>query len=189
MKFLKVVVIVFLFSNICYGETAVYFSPKGGCEQAVVNLFASAKTKIDVAVYSINNKAILAAIDSAKARGVKLRILTDHVQAAGNAAVTVGLEQKGYDFRLHSVGKIMHNKFAIFDDKKSINGSFNWTNPAEQVNEENCLITDEPAVVAKFSNQFSTHLWVVNTKEKSDVHLAKIKKKFSERSMASDSNK
>jgi phosphatidylserine/phosphatidylglycerophosphate/cardiolipin synthase-like enzyme len=169
-------------------NTSVYFSPKGGCEEAVVKLIAGSHTRLDIAVYSINNTAILKALDDAKARGVTIRILTDHVQAAGNASTTLELDRKGYDLRLHSVGKIMHDKFVVADEKRVETGSFNWTNPAEQVNEENCLVLDESETVSKYEHQFTDHLWVVNTLEKSRKHLAKIKERVAKRAVANDSH-
>lgn len=151
----------------------VHFSPKGGCARAVVELIGSAKTKLDVAVYSINNVAIIQALTAAKARGVTIRILTDSTQAAGNADITLAMVKEGFDIRLHSVGRIMHNKFVLSDERLET-GSFNWTEPAESSNEENCILLDDPATMAAYATRFTDHLWVVNTQAKSLVHLAKL---------------
>jgi mitochondrial cardiolipin hydrolase len=48
----------------------------------------------------------------------------------------------------------MHHKFAIFDQKILVNGSFNWTHSATQVNEENILVTSDAGLVTEFSQQF-----------------------------------
>lgn len=158
-------------------STKVYFSPKGGCEAEVVNSIKGAKTQIDIAVYSLNNAAILKALDAAKARSVKIRILTDHTQAGVNSTETLGFVQKGFDFRVHSSGRIMHHKFAVFDLKRAVTGSFNWTDMAEKSNEENCLFTDEKEAVESFERRFSDHLWQKNTAEKSRKHLVKLKER------------
>lgn len=151
----------------------VYFSPHGGCTDAVVDVIATAKSRLDVAVYSLNNKAIIKALVDAKDRGVVIRILTDTTQAAGNAATTLSLVKQGFDIRLHSVGRIMHNKFVVSDGQVET-GSFNWTESAENANEENCLITDDVMLLNTYAKRFDDHLWVVNTDAKSKVHLAKI---------------
>ena len=148
-------------------DTQVFFSPRGGCEKKVVELMTSATQTIDVAIYSLNNKAILESVKAAHKRGVKIRILLDRLQASGNREETLGIKQTGIDVRIHSVNKIQHNKFGIFDGKKVLTGSFNWTNSAEEANEENCLISDDQEVVKAFKSRFSEHLWVVNTIEKS----------------------
>jgi phosphatidylserine/phosphatidylglycerophosphate/cardiolipin synthase-like enzyme len=174
----------FFVANLAAAGPTVLFSPEGGCEAAVVKLITETKSQLDIAVYSINNEAIVNALVDAKKRGVKLRILTDHVQAAVNAKITLELVNRGFSIRLHSSGKIMHNKFAISDRRLVETGSFNWTRPAEQVNEENCLVLDDVDTATKFEQRFESHLWVVNTQGKSDKHLAKLKKRALDRGIA-----
>jgi phosphatidylserine/phosphatidylglycerophosphate/cardiolipin synthase-like enzyme len=48
----------------------------------------------------------------------------------------------------------MHHKFALFDNETLLNGSFNWTRSASDVNQENILITQDAELVEKFSRQF-----------------------------------
>lgn len=79
-------VFLFLFVLVAFGvkaENLVYFSPKGNCEKMIVNRINSAEKTIDAAVYSINNDNIVNALIEAKKRGVKVRILTDKIQAKG----------------------------------------------------------------------------------------------------------
>ena len=52
--------------------------------------------------------------------------------------------------------KIEHNKFAIFDDKHVVSGSYNWTSNASQHNSENCLFFDQPQ--KEYSKRFE-YLW------------------------------
>lgn len=179
----KTFILIFSCNLICpaqitLAKTEVFFSPKGGCEKRVVQLIDSSKTKLDAAIYSLNNSRILEAIRRAKARGVKIRILLDRVQASGkgNRIVTLGLKDDGFNIRLHSKNRIQHNKFAIFDTAKVITGSFNWTNPAEQSNEENCLILDDSSIVKKFDERFDQHLWIVNSEAKSSIMMEKLRK-------------
>lgn len=87
------------------------------------------------------------------------------------------LKRAGFNVRIHSKNKIQHNKFVIADAKKVETGSFNWTEPAESKNEENCLFTDEVKVVGAFSERFNKHLWIVNTLEKSEHAFAKLEQK------------
>jgi hypothetical protein len=48
----------------------------------------------------------------------------------------------------------MHNKFCILDGKTVITGSYNWTLRAAHRNEENITVSDDPALVADFTEQF-----------------------------------
>jgi phosphatidylserine/phosphatidylglycerophosphate/cardiolipin synthase-like enzyme len=172
---------VLLAANFAVATPVVLFSPKGGCETAIVKLIAETKSQLDIAVYSINDEAIINALIDARRRGVKIRILTDHVQAAVNTKTTLDFVNRGFSIRLHSSGKIMHNKFAVSDGRFAETGSFNWTNPAEQVNEENCLMLDDSATVMKYEERFERHLWVVNTQAKSEKYLVRLKKRATER--------
>lgn len=52
----------------------------------------------------------------------------------------------------------MHNKFGIFDGKKLITGSFNWTASADQKNAENLLVLDDPVLIKRFQTRFDK-LW------------------------------
>ena len=160
-------------------DTHVYFSPKGGCEHQVTALLDATKTYADIAMYSLNNSAILEALHRAKSRGVKIRVLLDRIQAGGNTnrVVTLALKSEGFDIRVHSKNKIQHNKFGVFDDMRVITGSFNWTNPAENSNEENCLVIDDTTVVKSFEERFSKHLWVVNTEQRSLKSIEKLKQR------------
>lgn len=56
------------------------------CEKKLVELIEKSKNYIDVSVYSINNKQLVDALIAAHRRGVKVRVLTDKVQAAGKSS-------------------------------------------------------------------------------------------------------
>jgi phospholipase D len=167
-----------LIISTAHAGTVVSFSPNGLCQQMTVNLIDSAKDTVDAAVYSINNIAIVEAYERAKKRGVTVRILTDHVEAGSNREVTLRLAKDHLaGFRLHSVSRIMHNKFVVVDKKKMITGSFNETEPAQNSNSENCLVIDDMDVVKNYDHQFNFVLWEKNTQIKSDAHLKDIKDK------------
>jgi phosphatidylserine/phosphatidylglycerophosphate/cardiolipin synthase-like enzyme len=52
----------------------------------------------------------------------------------------------------------MHHKFALFDDRILLNGSFNWTRSASDFNQENLLVIDHPPLVADYVREFEG-LW------------------------------
>jgi len=168
--------LVIFVSNI-YAKTDVFFSPLGGCETKIAELIEQSKESIDVAMYSLNNTMLLKALDDVKAkeRDIKIRILVDRVQAGVNYKMMLILKDKGYDVKIHSKNRIQHNKYAVFDGKKVVTGSYNWTNNAEKYNEENCLILDDEETVKEYRNHFDTYLWLVNTTEKSDESFSKLR--------------
>lgn len=151
-----------------FAETDVRFTPSKDCENAVVYNIDKAEKSVDAAIYSINNRRIVKALKNAQKRGIKLRILTDKLQAASKSSKVFELYRLGIKIRINSKHKIEHNKFAIYDGKKVSTGSFNWTNPASEKNSENCLlINHEPKTVAAYKKRFE-ELWKMNTKTKSD---------------------
>ena len=52
----------------------------------------------------------------------------------------------------------MHNKFAIIDNRLLLTGSYNWTFSANNRNDENLMVIDDPEIIEIFKNQF-VNLW------------------------------
>jgi mitochondrial cardiolipin hydrolase len=52
----------------------------------------------------------------------------------------------------------MHHKFAVFDARTLLTGSYNWTRSADEYNKDNFLVTDDPHLVQAFSATFD-RLW------------------------------
>ena len=166
---------MWLFSALSWAQTEVYFTPSPKCENGLIHMINEAQESIDVAVYSINNKKLVAALKKANERGVKIRILTDRLQASNKSSKVRELHDYGFNIRVHSKNKIEHNKFAIFDGKKASTGSYNWTNPATEKNSENCVFfTDNEKIVAEYQKRFD-YLWKVNTKKASEEWFEKKK--------------
>ncbi len=133
----------------------IYFTPSTECEDNIIKRIKNAK-KIDIAVYSINNNKIFYALLEAKDRGADIHIISDKLQAKGKSSLVDALKTAGFDVRLNKKTKIEHNKFAVFDNKSVVTGSYNWTNPASKSNSENCVFFDQPH--KEFSNRFA-YLW------------------------------
>jgi phosphatidylserine/phosphatidylglycerophosphate/cardiolipin synthase-like enzyme len=66
--------------------------------------------------------------------------------------------QKGIKTRISSNKYIMHNKFAIIDNRILLTGSYNWTFSANHRNDENLMVIDDPEIIDIFQNQF-INLW------------------------------
>ena len=145
---------------------AVYFTPSLDCENNIISYIDSAKEKIDVAVYAINNDAIVDALIRAYKRGVSVRILTDKTQAGQKSSKVKILEDAGIPLKRHVRYRLQHDKFAIFDGKKAVTGSYNWTTSASRKNAENCLFFKRHnKTVSEYQKRFD-FLWELNQKEK-----------------------
>lgn len=173
MKYLLVFVVIIFLHMEAFAKTEVLFTPSLQCENKIEQLIDKSKYSVDIVVYSINNTKLVEAIERAYQRGIKVRILTDRLQAAGKSSLVTHLYQQGINIRVHSVHKIEHNKFAIYDGNKVSTGSYNWTNPATYKNSENCLfIINNKQTIQDYQNRFN-YLWQINKKSESDKWFAK----------------
>ena len=146
-------------------DIKVFFTPSTDCEKQVIDAINEAQ-KIDIAVYSITNPYITDAIINAYNRGANIRIVTDRTQAKGKGSLIKRIHLAGIPVLTNKKHKIEHNKFAIYDKIQGSTGSFNWTNPAQNMNSENCLFFDDKETTDEYLTHFE-YLWKINTSEKS----------------------
>jgi len=159
MKKFFIFYIFYLLPCLCAAQgIKVYFSPNGGCQQAVISEIRKAARTIDIAMYYLSSRDIAQALVKARQNGVQVRIVLDQGQEIETASKSGYLIKHGFDIRYHLGFGLMHNKFAIIDGKYLITGSFNWTLTAEERNEENLLIITDDAAIGKYKERFD-YLW------------------------------
>ena len=109
-------------------------------------------------MYYLSSSNIAKALVEAQAHHVQVRIVLDQGQEIESASKSSYLIKHGFEIRYHLGFGLMHNKFAIIDDRSLITGSFNWTLTAEERNEENLLIISDEATIARYKERFE-YLW------------------------------
>ena len=109
-------------------------------------------------MYYLTSREIAQELVKAKDRNVKIRIVLDKSQETQKFSKSRYLIKRGFDVKYHTGSGIMHNKFAIIDNRTLITGSFNWTPTADQKNEENLLIMTDEALIKKYQKRFE-YLW------------------------------
>jgi phosphatidylserine/phosphatidylglycerophosphate/cardiolipin synthase-like enzyme len=133
-----------------------YFSPKGGCTDAIVQSIDSATTTIYVQAYSFTSAPIADALIDASKRGVSVQIVLDKSNLKGSSkyayvvshCVPVWCDTK------HAIA---HNKIIIIDDAKVLTGSFNFSMAAENSNAENLLIVYSKEVAKVYIQNWQKH--------------------------------
>ena len=135
-----------------------YFSPGEDCLRAIVNLLRRSSDTIDICVFTITDDRITDAIMQAKKAGTKIRILTDNDKAEDRGSDVGRLERAGIQVRVDKTDNHMHHKYALFDSKALLTGSYNWTRSAERYNEENIVVSHDRGLVQAFAKQFEK-LW------------------------------
>ena len=139
-------------------SSKAFFSPGSECLGEIKRQLNSAKKTVDICVFTITDNRISKAIESAYNRGVKLRVITDDDKAFDLGSDVFDLEGKGISVKKDKTKYHMHHKFAIFDKKILLSGSYNWTRSAEKYNEENILVTHEKEIVQAYLKEFNK-LW------------------------------
>jgi phosphatidylserine/phosphatidylglycerophosphate/cardiolipin synthase-like enzyme len=135
-----------------------HFSPGEECLAAIRLQLSRARASVDICVFTITDDRIADAIVAAHRRGVRVRIVTDNDKAFDQGSDVRKLEAAGIEVREDRTEFHMHHKFAIFDQRVLLTGSYNWTRGAARFNEENVIVTDDARLVGPFGREFAA-LW------------------------------
>jgi phosphatidylserine/phosphatidylglycerophosphate/cardiolipin synthase-like enzyme len=132
------------------------------CAERIVAAINDTRNSLDLAIFALTHPAITAALEEAQRRGVQIRIVADQLQAKGKYSKIPYLISRGVAVQLRGGYKggrsVMHDKFAIFDGRLVVTGSFNWTISADTSNAENADFFSDPAKVARYAKEFE-RLW------------------------------
>jgi phosphatidylserine/phosphatidylglycerophosphate/cardiolipin synthase-like enzyme len=136
----------------------VFFSPKGGCEDAIIREIGAAKDFVHVQAYSFTSAPIAKALLEAHKRGVKIEVIIDKSRLTENYNQAVFLANQGFAVFVDAQHHKAHNKVMVIDRKTVITGSYNFTKAAEEFNAENLVVIQSAEVVAKYEKNYQDHL-------------------------------
>jgi len=152
------IIVISQFSISTLAKTEVYFSLSGNPQKAIIKNINQAQAFINIAMYIFTDREIALPLIKARERGVKVRLYLDQDQVDYKYSQSRFLVQKGIKTRISTNNYIMHNKFAIIDNRILLTGSYNWTFSANHRNDENLMVIDDPEIIEIFQNQF-INLW------------------------------
>lgn len=145
------------------------FSPKGKCSTHIVRELAQARSEILVAVYALTSDELAWALIKARQRGVKIQVVLDQeFDSTNETSKRALLEQQGVPVRRISgldTGRpargpgLMHEKFAVIDQRVVLTGSYNWTVSADQFNDESLLVFRDAGPLAEEFRKEFFRLW------------------------------
>ena len=168
MKYLPLILLLILSLPSCQAQEPpasqtlppieVYFSPKGGCTEAVVKEIDAAKTTILVQAYSFTSAPIAKALVDAHKRGVDVRVILDKSQRSEKYSSADFVQHAGIPIWIDAKHAIAHNKIMIIDGETVITGSFNFTKNAEENNAENLLVIRSPELATKYAVELERSL-------------------------------
>jgi phosphatidylserine/phosphatidylglycerophosphate/cardiolipin synthase-like enzyme len=136
---------------------AVYFSPRGGCTERVVEALRQARRQVLVQAYSFTSQPIAQALIEAARRGVSVDVILDKSQRTERHTEADELVGAGVPVEVDAAHAIAHNKVMVIDGETVITGSFNFTTSAEERNAENLLVIRDRALAAQYASNWRTH--------------------------------
>ena len=131
----QILLVLFLAASRHAADIQVFFSPKGGCTEAVVANLNKATNNVIVQAYSFTSVPIAQALVDAQKRGVKVRVILDRSQRTEKYTEADFLLHAGVPTWIDAKHTIVHNKIMVIDGKTILTGSFNlrkpqkWTTP------------------------------------------------------------
>ena len=135
----------------------VYFSPNGGCTDAIIKEVKAAKTSVLVQAYWFTSVPITQALVEAHKRGVKVEVLLDLSRTEIENAQADVLVDGGVPTFIDDKHTTAHSKLILVDGAVVITGSFNFTEQAEKENAENLLVIRDKALADKFTANWKIH--------------------------------
>jgi phosphatidylserine/phosphatidylglycerophosphate/cardiolipin synthase-like enzyme len=138
-------------------QVRVYFSPKGGCTQAIVEEIRNAKQFILVQAYSFTSAPIAGALVEAFRSGLRVEAVLDKSNKTANYSEANFLKNANVPTWIDGKHAIAHNKIIIIDGSTVITGSFNFTKAGEESNAENLLIIKSTELAARYIANFQEH--------------------------------
>ena len=139
-------------------DIQVYFSPKGGCQAAIVREMMQARSEILVQAYSFTADPLTFALVELKKQGVVVDIILDKSNEIDRYSDLHFFIENSMDVKIDHEHAISHNKIMIIDKKVVITGSYNFTNQAEGDNAENVvIIKGNPQIAQWYRENFFKH--------------------------------
>ena len=129
------------------------------CEDRVIEAIDGASNEIRMAAYSLTRRNITSALTRAADRGVRIMLKYDAKQAEYEPMRAALERLHGRKIRKAAITMTdehasMHHKFLAIDQRWVVTGSYNYTSPASELNYENVVVIDSPAVARDFIREF-----------------------------------
>jgi cardiolipin synthase A/B len=130
-------------------------SPGEEIRAGIIDALASATRSVDAEVFVLTDPDVIAAMAAAERRGVHVRILLDPGQDVNRPSYNL-LEQAGVEARWYPVppGTLLHAKTALFDGRRLLVGSANWSRSGLSVNHELDLLFEDASTAGQYASRF-----------------------------------
>jgi len=135
-------------------SVATFFTPRDPATGPIVAQIERARRSVEFLAFSFTTDAVADAMIRRHAAGVAVRGVIERRNATGSGSEFARLQAAGVAVHADGNCYTMHHKVIIVDGRVVIAGSYNFTGRAEQVNDENMLIVDDPALARAYQQEF-----------------------------------
>jgi phosphatidylserine/phosphatidylglycerophosphate/cardiolipin synthase-like enzyme len=148
----------------------VLFSPNDHLAEELVSMIDKERKSIKVAVYQFLHRGILKALIQAQERGVEVEVILDSHSIKSKSpfrktapfplsvfvwSPPARVKELANGKKVKQKVSSMHNKFCVFGDNRVWIGSFDFTLPASNLDQESVIVLESREVAAKYLEEFS----------------------------------
>ncbi|HEX5416729.1 MAG TPA: phospholipase D-like domain-containing protein [Chloroflexota bacterium] len=140
----------------------------------VLEFIDQSRQTLDVAMYLLSDRDVNRALEEAKRRGVRVRVMLEehpYGSGPGNASIAQSLRNAGVATAWAPANfQLSHDKYAIADRTTALVGTANWTHAAFTANREYLVVDTNPEDVQALENLFQAD-WQRQQGDLTDPHL------------------
>jgi phosphatidylserine/phosphatidylglycerophosphate/cardiolipin synthase-like enzyme len=140
----------------------IFTSEDPALEPTIVPLVSSATSSIHFLAFSFTDFPLADAMIQRSKQGVNVSGVIDKTQSGGQGAELGTLFCAGVAVRQDGNPQFMHSKVIIVDERYVVTGSLNFSTSAEESNDENVIIIDNPEIARLYLQDFE-RVWGVGT--------------------------
>jgi len=133
----------------------IYFSPDDGVLNALASLLSGAEESIHFLAFSFTSNDLGAIVREKAEAGLTIAGVMDQEQISSNQGTEYDpFKQADLDVRIDGNSGQMHHKVFIVDEKIVVLGSYNFSQSAEERNDENTIIVYNELIAEQFMLEF-----------------------------------
>jgi phosphatidylserine/phosphatidylglycerophosphate/cardiolipin synthase-like enzyme len=144
------------------GIAVIFTSEDPALEQAIIPMVNDATKSIRFLAFSFTDYPLAEAMIKRSKAGVDVAGVFEKVGSDTDAAEFDTLSCAQVPVRQDGNSSFMHNKVIVVDERFVITGSFNFSTNAEESNDENVIIIDNPEIARLYLQDFE-RVWVLAT--------------------------
>lgn len=141
----------------------IFFSPKGGAMTAVLDEIKAAKKSVKFMTFSLTGNTLKDILLSKKASGVNVEGVMDECLSRGAYSLIRPLQAAKIYVLRDGNQALLHHKVFIIDEETVITGSSNYSDSAENSNNENTLIIKSKSIASMYLKEYSKVKYAAQT--------------------------